>query len=124
MASFLRDRLLRIGKFVALASATTGTLSYAGFSTIFAKEKQENSSAFMAEPITPREKLDAGDMRTRMEMMILEMQREFCDELTRLDGAAFTVDKWDRPAGGGGITCVLQDGKLHTTPIITRQITT
>ena len=112
MASFLRDRLLKIGKFVALASAATGTLSYVSFSTVFAKEKRENSSTFMAEPITPRERLNSGDMRTRMETMIMEIQQKFCDELTRLDGAAFIVDKWERPAGGGGITCVLQDGKV------------
>ena len=111
MASFLREHLLRIGKFVALASATSGALSYVSFSTVFAKEKRSESS-FMAEPVTPREKLAAGDMRTRMELMIMQMQREFCDELMRLDGSAFKVDKWERHAGGGGITCVIQDGEF------------
>ena len=121
MASFLRDRLLKIGKFVASASATSGTLSYVSFSTVFAKEKQENSSKFMAEPITPCEKLNSGDMRTRMEMMIMELQRKFCDELMRLDGAAFIVDKWERSAGGGGITCVLQDGEL-SKPLVCNEL--
>ena len=111
MASFLREHVLRIGKFVALASATSGTLSYVGFSTIFAKEKPDNSS-FMAEPVTSRAKLATGDMQARMELMIMGIQRQLCDELMRLDGSAFTVDKWKREAGGGGITCVLQDGEL------------
>lgn len=99
---------MRVGKFLALASATTGSLYYTRFSTVFANEKQ--SSLYMAEPVTPREKLETGDMKTRMELMIMKLQREFCDELVRLDGSAFTVDKWDRPDGGGGITCVIQDG--------------
>ena len=111
MASFLREHVFRIGKFFAVASTTTGTLSYFSFTTVFAKETIKDSS-FMAEPVTPREKLAQGDMRTKMEMMIMELQRNFCDELMRLDGSAFKVDKWERQAGGGGITCVLQDGKF------------
>ena len=111
MASLLRERLYTIGKFVALASATSGTLCLVRFSTVFAKEKGANTS-FMADPVTPREKLEAGDMRTKMELMIMEIQRNFCDELVRLDGSAFTVDKWERQAGGGGITCVIQDGMV------------
>lgn len=109
MASFLRERLLRIGKFVALVSSANGALGYVSFSTVFAKEKQ---GLFMAEPVTPRDSLAGDDMRTRMEVMIMKLQREFCDELMRLDGSAFNVDKWERKDGGGGITCVIQDGRL------------
>ena len=114
MASFLRERFFRIGKFVALASATSGSLCLVRFSTVFAKENLEKggNTSFMAEPVTPREKLAAGDMRNKMEVMIMEMQRNFCNELMRLDGSAFKVDKWERQAGGGGITCVIQDGRL------------
>ncbi|XP_028400665.1 oxygen-dependent coproporphyrinogen-III oxidase-like [Dendronephthya gigantea] len=111
MASFVREHLLRVGKFLAVASATTGSFYYARFSTVFASEKQSNN-LYMAEPVTAREKLETGDMKTRMELMIMKLQREFCDELVRLDGSAFTVDKWERPSGGGGITCVIQDGKV------------
>lgn len=27
-------------------------------------------------------------------------------------GAKFIVDRWERQEGGGGITCVLQDGEV------------
>jgi coproporphyrinogen III oxidase len=33
-------------------------------------------------------------------------------ELTRLDGTAFRRDAWERPEGGGGVSCVLEDGGL------------
>jgi len=37
-------------------------------------------------------------------------QEEIVRELEKVDGTRFKIDKWDRPNGGGGITCVLQDG--------------
>ncbi|KAL2350437.1 Coproporphyrinogen III oxidase [Cryomyces antarcticus] len=51
-------------------------------------------------------------MRLRMESFIKSKQEEIVRELEQLDGTRFTIDKWDRPNGGGGITCVLQDGKV------------
>ncbi|KAF7668342.1 hypothetical protein LDENG_00020480 [Lucifuga dentata] len=53
-----------------------------------------------------------GEMRTRMEMLIMETQAEFCRALQEADGGTFKVDRWDRKEGGGGISCVLQDGKV------------
>lgn len=51
-------------------------------------------------------------MRLRMEKLIKEHQQKIVDELTKLDGKQFTVDKWTRSKGGGGISCVLQDGNV------------
>lgn len=51
-------------------------------------------------------------MRLRMEALIKDHQQKIIRELEKLDGSRFKVDKWDRPDGGGGITCVLQDGNV------------
>ncbi len=41
------------------------------------------------------------------------LQVDICAALERADGSArFTRDAWDRPGGGGGLTCVLTDGLL------------
>lgn len=70
---------------------------------------------FMAVPITPTTKLDENpdDMKTKMELLIMKIQKEFCSALETEDGCKkFIVDRWERKEGGGGITCVLQDGKV------------
>lgn len=44
---------------------------------------------------------------------LLELQQSICSELEILDGkASFREDSWQRPAGGGGKTRVLSNGKL------------
>lgn len=41
------------------------------------------------------------------------LQNRIVAELEELDGRArFRRDAWDRPAGGGGLTCVLSNGKV------------
>lgn len=47
-----------------------------------------------------------------MESFIKQQQQHIVRELEKLDGSRFKVDAWDRPNGGGGITCVLQEGKV------------
>ncbi|KAH7117767.1 coproporphyrinogen III oxidase [Dendryphion nanum] len=51
-------------------------------------------------------------MRLRMEKFIKEHQKKIVAELEKVDGQNFTIDTWQRPEGGGGITCVLQDGNV------------
>ncbi|KAI9815747.1 MAG: Coproporphyrinogen-III oxidase [Pycnora praestabilis] len=51
-------------------------------------------------------------MRLRMEAFIQEQQKEIVRELEKLDGTRFRKDEWSRPNGGGGISCVLQDGTV------------
>ncbi|XP_063621888.1 oxygen-dependent coproporphyrinogen-III oxidase [Cydia splendana] len=92
---------------------------------------------YMAEPVTPVEELErnADTMKAQMEMLIMRIQAEFCralegeedkawvdekveesdfeEELLMIwPDAKFKVDRWERPEGGGGITCVLQDGRV------------
>lgn len=73
----------------------------------------------MTTPVTPLEHLEThpNDMKTRMELMIMQIQSDFCraleneeEEENNANSNKFTVDKWKREEGGGGITCVLQDG--------------
>jgi len=41
-----------------------------------------------------------------------ELQRRIVAALENLDGEAFRVDAWERPEGGGGRTCVIEDGSV------------
>lgn len=51
-------------------------------------------------------------MRLRMERFIKEQQQEIVKTIEKVDGKKFRTDQWDRPNGGGGITCVLQEGNV------------
>ena len=54
----------------------------------------------------------SSPMRLRMEALIKEHQKKIVSELEKIDGKSFKVDTWVRPHGGGGITCILQDGNV------------
>jgi coproporphyrinogen III oxidase len=43
---------------------------------------------------------------------LLDLQARIVDALERVDGKSFARDEWQRPEGGGGISCVLEDGKV------------
>lgn len=51
-------------------------------------------------------------MRLRMEALIKEHQNRIVFALENIDGTKFRRDEWTRPAGGSGISCVLQDGNV------------
>ncbi|XP_029004698.1 oxygen-dependent coproporphyrinogen-III oxidase, mitochondrial [Betta splendens] len=74
----------------------------------------ERCLGFMSPPVTDVSVLQEtkAEMRTRMEMLIMETQAEFCRALEKVDGGTFKVDRWERKEGGGGISCVMQDGKV------------
>jgi len=55
---------------------------------------------------------EQSPMRLRMEQFIKQHQKQIVAELEKVDGAKFKIDTWQRPEGGGGITCVLQDGNV------------
>ncbi|KAH8899479.1 Coproporphyrinogen III oxidase-like protein [Thozetella sp. PMI_491] len=55
---------------------------------------------------------ELSPMRLRMEKFVKEQQMEIVRALEDLDGSKFKIDEWQRPHGGGGITCVLQDGNV------------
>lgn len=70
----------------------------------------------MAAPVTDIDHLrkHSDDMRTRMELMIMKIQADVCRALEAEENfdKKFQVDRWSRKEGGGGITCVLQDGDV------------
>ncbi|KAF3926767.1 hypothetical protein ABW21_db0208016 [Orbilia brochopaga] len=51
-------------------------------------------------------------MRLRMEQFIKEQQSEIVAALSAVDGKPFKFDAWERPQGGGGTSCILQDGNV------------
>ena len=51
-------------------------------------------------------------MRLRMEEFIKSQQDLIVSELQKLDGKTFRKDVWTRSNGGGGTSCVLQDGNV------------
>ena len=51
-------------------------------------------------------------MRLRMEALIQEHQNQIVFALENIDGKKFKRDRWTRPLGGGGTSCVLQDGNV------------
>nr|XP_018669517.1 oxygen-dependent coproporphyrinogen-III oxidase, mitochondrial [Ciona intestinalis] len=72
---------------------------------------------FMALPVTDLDDLikNPNDTATKMELMIMETQSKVCKAIESLEaeGQKFEVDKWNKESGtGGGVTCVLQDGKV------------
>ncbi|KAJ3665448.1 hypothetical protein Zmor_000943 [Zophobas morio] len=97
-------------------NTTYGSVFVGAFALFSSKKLIIPTDDFMALPITPIPQLDAArdDMKTRMELMILRVQAEVCKALEKEEDCnKFEVDRWFRhDAGGGGITCVLQDGKV------------
>ncbi|XP_072245570.1 oxygen-dependent coproporphyrinogen-III oxidase, mitochondrial [Leuresthes tenuis] len=111
------------------AAAVTAAAAVAGFlansnhfqraemATKVSKEDEdivERCREFMSHPVTDIGVLQGRkeDMSTKMEMLIMKTQAEFCKALQEVDGGRFKVDRWDRKEGGGGISCVMQDGKV------------
>lgn len=74
----------------------------------------ERCKSFMSPPVSDVNVMQGrkDEMRTRMEMLIMETQAEFCKALQEVDGGKFKIDRWQRKEGGGGISCVMQDGKV------------
>lgn len=97
--------------------------------------------AFMAEPITDRNILNEEKhlMKRRMELFILSVQKNVFDSLKRLEEEEakkasskdrlvarpgnesdiprkvedmVSIDRWVREEGGGGITCIIQNGRV------------
>jgi len=47
-----------------------------------------------------------------VEQFLRRLQDDIVERFSTLDGADFVRDAWQRPQGGGGISCVLEDGAL------------
>lgn len=98
---------------VGFGASAVGISTAFGFSYVAARERRVDSSKFMAKPLTEAQRLEDSmdDMKSRMEVMILGVQADICRRLAAIDGKDFRVDRWLREEGGGGVSCVLQDGK-------------
>lgn len=61
----------------------------------------ERCRNLMAPPITDVSVLEQRkhEMRSRMEMLIMETQADFCRALEEVDGGRFRVDRWSRQEG-------------------------
>lgn len=73
------------------------------------------ASAYMTNPISDERLLvRPATMVHKMEKMCMDLQHRLCRELESVETAnkPFTVDRWLREKGGGGISCVLQDGEV------------
>ncbi|XP_055935440.1 oxygen-dependent coproporphyrinogen-III oxidase-like isoform X1 [Argiope bruennichi] len=103
-------------RLIAAAVATSvASYEYIKMNKVYLATSVIEERNFMAEPITEKKvlQLDMNDMKKRMEVMILNAQAEFCKALEKYeDTQKFKVDRWKRPEGGGGITCVLEDGDV------------
>ena len=55
---------------------------------------------------------ETSPMLLRMEKLIKDHQQKIVHELSMIDGKEFQADTWTRPNGGGGVSCVLQDGNV------------
>ncbi|EDV25066.1 uncharacterized protein TRIADDRAFT_25736 [Trichoplax adhaerens] len=79
-----------------------------------ATNDEVDTSKFMTTPVTDLQKLQEtkDDMKTKMELMIMKIQADLCKSLESFDEKKFIVDKWLRKKGGGGISCVIQDGTV------------
>lgn len=54
-----------------------------------------------------------GPQRSQIvERYLRSLQQRIVDALAALDGRAFRQDSWIRPAGGGGISCLIEEGDL------------
>jgi len=51
-------------------------------------------------------------MRKTMEALVTRLQKDICGAVSAVEGRPFGADAWQRAEGGGGITCVLQDGEI------------
>ncbi|KAJ8410538.1 hypothetical protein AAFF_G00194420 [Aldrovandia affinis] len=119
-ARFKRNTLVAAGAAI-VAGFVSGFSHFqkAEMASRIAKDKEESEilekcKGFMSAPVTDVEVLQQrkGEMSSRMEMLIMETQAAFCQAIEEVDGNKFKVDRWQRKEGGGGISCVLQNGKV------------
>ncbi|KAG8625584.1 hypothetical protein KVT40_005985 [Elsinoe batatas] len=96
---------------IAIGIVFCGTLIYSMRS---GNVQTEPSSVAERDSLNKRESgvTASSPMRLRMEALIKSKQEEIVNAISAVDGTKFQIDRWDRPNGGGGITCVLQDGNV------------
>jgi len=48
----------------------------------------------------------------KVKAFLLELQEMIVERLEQVDGQSFKRDSWERPEGGGGISCVIEEGNV------------
>ena len=49
---------------------------------------------------------------SRVRKFLTELQALIVERIEQIDGQSFTRDTWERPEGGGGISCVMEEGNV------------
>lgn len=104
-------------KYFGVGIITAGIVTYKiSDNHVFAAEPILGKTKFMANTITDQNELikNKNDMKSRMELFIMKIQADFVEQLEKQEdmGDKFIIDRWSRKEGGGGITCVLQNGNV------------
>jgi len=109
------DSLLRRLTGSSRVSAASFPVKSAADFPVVSPESSLRDKDWMSMPITDVDLLETerGEMRRKMETFIMGLQAKICKELEELEeDRKFKVDRWLRSEGGGGITCVIQDGMV------------
>ena len=56
--------------------------------------------------------LTGAERSTAVQTYLQDLQSRIVQSLSALDGQAFRSDSWTRPAGGGGKSCLIEEGNL------------
>ncbi|KAI8991784.1 Coproporphyrinogen III oxidase [Mycotypha africana] len=92
---------------IGAIGVTTFALMWANANKVYCDVIGDDNQRRSEGPIT-----DKDPMRLRMEAFIKGLQNRIVNDIEQLDGKQFTKTVWERPEGGEGITCVLQDGNV------------
>ncbi|PGH13741.1 hypothetical protein AJ79_03440 [Helicocarpus griseus UAMH5409] len=109
-----RDTVWRPYLRICIGIVFIGSMIYSMVTDSETETKLDSPSIAEIDEATKRETsiTESSPMRLRMEKLIKEHQQKIVEELSRIDGKPFRADTWTRPNGGGGISCVLQDGNV------------
>lgn len=115
---------------ISIASKRFVPLASVAFSLPLTKKKDTDIIGHefktMAPPLSLHEDVNKSSplMRHRMEKMCLSLQEAFCRQLEQIEEEygnheteskgpfKFRTDRWERKEGGGGITCILEEGNV------------
>jgi coproporphyrinogen III oxidase len=48
----------------------------------------------------------------RVKEFLLELQELIVERMEQVDGKTFRRDGWERPEGGGGLSCLVEEGNV------------
>lgn len=114
--SMVKTRVLSVGTVAVGSIFAAGVYRYNKKNVVLAKTTatRPDTGRYMSEPVTSMAKLASdASMQSRMELFIMEVQADLCRALEEIEGGQqFKVDRWERKEGGGGITCIMEEGRV------------